>query len=111
MEFIVNAVNARREIVSLRLRAASAALAGEQARSGGLSVLSVRALGFSLASLLAVRRVKRFPVTLFSIELMSLLEAGLNLVEALQTLAEKEPEATRREVLAGILAAIRRGEP
>jgi len=110
MEFVVNAVNPRREIVSLRLQAASAALAGEQARASGLSVLSVRPLGFSLSMPSLGTRV-RFPVTLFSIELMALLEAGLNLVEALQTLAEKEPETARREVLGGILAGIRRGEP
>ena len=36
---------------------------------------------------------------LFSMELVSLLEAGLNLVEALQTLAEKEARGERQEVL------------
>ena len=36
---------------------------------------------------------------------------GLNLVEALQTLAEKERRGERQEVLSGILAAIHRGEP
>ena len=44
-------------------------------------------------------------------ELLSLLEAGLNLVEALQTLAEKEGGGEREEVLSAILAAIHRGEP
>jgi general secretion pathway protein F len=44
-------------------------------------------------------------------ELMSLLEAGLNLVEALQTLAEKEGHGERQEVLSGLLGAIHRGEP
>ena len=110
MEFVVNAVNARREVVSLRLQAASAALAQEQARNSGLSVLSVRAQGFSFSSFSILKTRAHFPVTLFSIELMALLEAGLNLVEALQTLADKEPETARREVLAGILAGIRRGE-
>jgi general secretion pathway protein F len=53
----------------------------------------------------------RFPTALFTVELASLLEAGLNLVEALSTLAERSPESQGREVLAGILAAIHRGEP
>jgi general secretion pathway protein F len=44
-------------------------------------------------------------------ELLSLLEAGLNLVEALQTLADKEGSGERQEVLSAILAAIHRGEP
>ena len=48
---------------------------------------------------------------LFSVELVSLLDAGLNLVEALQTLAEKERRAEGQEVLSQILAAIHRGEP
>jgi general secretion pathway protein F len=42
---------------------------------------------------------------------MALLEAGLNLVEALQALAEKDTDGIRHEVLASILGAIRRGEP
>src|SRR5205823_12820004 len=40
-----------------------------------------------------------------------LLDAGLNLVEAMQTLAEKEPEGQRQQVLSGMVAAINRGEP
>jgi general secretion pathway protein F len=44
-------------------------------------------------------------------ELLSLLDAGLNLVEALQTLAEKEGGGERQEVLSAIIAAIHRGEP
>src|SRR5205085_3621332 len=52
-----------------------------------------------------------FRTALFTVELLSLLQAGLNLVESLQTLAEKEPAGERRDVLAGMLAAIHRGEP
>jgi general secretion pathway protein F len=48
---------------------------------------------------------------LFSAELLSLLDAGLNLVEAMQTLGEKESTGERHEVLAGILSAMQRGEP
>jgi general secretion pathway protein F len=40
-----------------------------------------------------------------------LLEAGLNLVEAMQTLAEKDVAGERQQVLSGMLAAIHRGEP
>jgi general secretion pathway protein F len=57
------------------------------------------------------KRKARFPATLFSMELLSLLQAGLNLVEALQTLSEKESGGERTEVLSAILAAIHRGEP
>jgi len=106
MQFQINAVNARQEVVALALKAESAALAAEAARKQGLTVLSVRAQGWAFLT----ARSSRFPVTLFSVELMSLLEAGLNLVEALQTLSDKEAHGERQVVLSGIVAAIRRGE-
>jgi general secretion pathway protein F len=102
MRFSVLAVDSRQQVVALNLEAASPALAADQARSRGLTVISLEGTGFRLP----VRKA-RFPTTLFTMELLSLLEAGLNLVEALQTLAEKD----NNDVLASILAAIRRGEP
>jgi len=108
MRFDILAVDARRQVVALELSAASAALAAEEVRKQGLSLVSLQARGLRLPRLGAG---KRFPATLFSVELMSLLEAGLNLVEALQTLGEKEGHGERQEVLSGLLAAIHRGEP
>src|SRR5204863_6269026 len=58
-----------------------------------------------------VRRAGAFKTSLFSVELLSLLEAGLNLVEALQTLAEKDVASERADVLTGLVASIHRGEP
>ena len=107
MRFDVIAVDARRQIVALELEAANAGLAAEEVRSQGLSLISLESRGLRLP----FARRKRFPATLFSMELVSLLDAGLNLVEALQTLAEKEGYGERREVLSGLLAAISRGEP
>jgi len=107
MRFDVIAVDARQQIVALELEAANAALAAEEVRSQGLSLVSLESRGVRLS----LARRKRFPATLFSMELVSLLEAGLNLVEALQTLAEKEGYGERQEVLSGLLAAISRGEP
>ena len=108
MEYLVNALSARREIVSLDLKAGSETAAAEQARELGLTVLSVRSRSY--AGWLR-RRGSVFPLTLFSIELMTLLEAGLNLVEALQALTEKEARSEAQAVLSGVVAAIRRGEP
>ena len=109
MRFQVNALDARQAFVAFELEAASGAAAGESARGRGLTVLSVQRRGFALE--LPGRRASGLPVTLFSIELIALLEAGLNLVEALTTLAEKETQGDRHVVLSGILEAIRRGEP
>jgi general secretion pathway protein F len=50
-----------------------------------------------------------FPVLLFSRELLSLLEAGITIVEAIETLAEKEPRAEVRRVLDAIVAGLRDG--
>src|SRR5262245_1908026 len=99
MRFQVQALDARQQVVSLTLDAASEAAAREKAGQQGLTVFFVKSRGLTGAA--------RFSVALFSTELMALLEAGLNLVEALQTLAEKGSN----EVLSSILAAIRRGEP
>ena len=101
-------MDARQQVVALDLEAASEALAAEQVRSRGLNVVSLERKGVRLT---LPKRKAKFPATLFSIELLSLLEAGLNLVEALQTLAEKEGSGERQEVLSTILAAINRGEP
>ena len=108
MRFDVLAIDARQQMVTLKMQAASAALAAEEVRKQGLSLISLESRGLRLP---LARRGRRFPTTLFSMELMSLLEAGLNLVEALQTLAEKEGHGERQEVLSGLLAAINRGEP
>jgi general secretion pathway protein F len=110
MKFDVLAVDSRQQVVSLKLEAASAALAAEQLRKEGLSLISLKGARLDLGVAL-LRPRRKFPATLFSIELASLLEAGLNLVEALQTLSEKEAQGERQEVLSGLLTAIHRGEP
>jgi general secretion pathway protein F len=109
-QFSIHAVDPQRNIVSLELEAPSEALAREQARGRGLEVFALEAKGGRLAAL-RLRRSGAFSATLFSLELTTLLEAGLNLVEALQTLAEKDAHGERHEVLAVVLDAIHRGEP
>src|ERR1051325_2965534 len=78
------------------------------AEGRGLTVFSIEGKR-SLALPRLARAGGGFKTTLFSIELLSLLEAGLNLVEALQTLAGKEPAGEGHDVLAGRLAALTRG--
>jgi len=106
MRFSVHALDARQQVVALSLEAASASIARDMAAQRGLAVFSVE----GKTRIPAVRR-QGFRTALFSIELMSLLDAGLNLVEALQTLGEKETAGERHQVLAGMIAAISRGEP
>jgi len=105
MRFQIRAVDARGAVSSLALEAPNEAAAREDLRQKGMEAF------FIASSSLKVKRNGKFPTALFSAELMALLEAGLNLVEALQALAEKDTDGVRHEVLASILGAIRRGEP
>jgi general secretion pathway protein F len=111
MLFTVHALDSAQQVVALSLDAASEAAAREVAGNRGLAVFSIEAAGQRWRVRVPIARKSAFRASLFSIELRSLLEAGLNLVEALQTLAEKEPAGERSEVLSGMLAAINRGEP
>ena len=110
MQFNVHALDARQQVVALSLEAASEAMAREMAANRGLSVFSVQSKRTPWA-LPRLSRAGAFKPVLFSIELLSLLDAGLNLVEAMQTLTEKETAGERQQVLSGMLAAINRGEP
>ena len=107
MRFHLHAVDAQQQVVALSLEAASETLARGMAQQRGLTVFSVE----GQRALPRLRRAGAFKPALFSLELLSLLEAGLNLVEAMQTLAEKEAASERQQVLSGVLAAIHRGEP
>jgi general secretion pathway protein F len=100
----VRALNARQEVIALDLEVDSVSSAIEAAHKRGLAVLSTRRSGLS-----GLRRTS-FPTTLFTMELVLLLEAGLNIAEALQTLGEQASGGERQAVLEGILARIRRGE-
>jgi general secretion pathway protein F len=110
MQFNVHALDAQQQVVALSLEAASESVVRDMAQSRGLTVFSVEGKRQAFA-LPVLRRAGAFKPALFSIELLSLLEAGLNLVEAMQTLAEKDVAGERQQVLSGVLAAIHRGEP
>ena len=106
MLFEIRALGADQR-VNLRLEAADPVDAADQARLQGLTVLDVRPagrLGFSFS------RRSRFPLGLFSRELLALLNSGLSLVEALQTLDEKEAKPEARKILGGVLKHLYEGE-
>src|SRR5437868_419806 len=107
MQFMIKALDAKQQVVAMTLTATTEAIASDAAGKLGLKVLSVTSRGMALPF---GSRSSGFPLTLFSIELMSLLDAGLSLVEALQALGEKESHSDRQVVLTGILDAIYRGE-
>jgi general secretion pathway protein F len=94
-------------VVDLDLEAGDPGAARDAAARQGYSVLAVRQHGFGL-SRFALRQ--SFPVPLFTVRLLALLDAGLNVVEALQALALKEASALRRQVVEDLLSALRAGE-
>jgi len=107
MRFDVKAFRDKGRIVSLRVDAMSAAEASLGVERQGYSVLGVGAHhGLTLA---LPRRRARFPLLLFSQELHVLLGAGLSLIEAMETLAEKETHSHTREVLAQIIGYMYEG--
>src|SRR3979411_504159 len=110
MQFDIHAVDRRKQVVALALEAASEQAALEAARQKGLTVFSVKALEARKLLRVLLRRRASFPTMLFSMKLMSLLDAGLNLVEALATLAEKAAGGASAKFRSGILPAIHRGE-
>src|SRR6218665_1421244 len=54
---------------------------------------------------------KRFPLQLFSQELAVLLDAGIALLEALNTLREKEASEPVRQALDAVIASVEQGQP
>jgi general secretion pathway protein F len=92
-------------VLELELQARDELDATGQAESRGVAVLSVQQRGMAW---LPARR-DRFPLRLFSQELLSLLESGIGLVESLLTLAEKETRPAVRAALDQLTTRLREG--
>lgn len=81
-----------------------------KAASRGLRVLAIEPTVDAVAIATAASGTQtRFPLLLFSQELLALLDAGLNLMEALTTLYAKERQTVMRLVLGDMLQALREG--
>ena len=109
MRFIVKILQADAGIAAMVLEAADAADAGGQAAAQGHAVVSVARA--PLLERLRAPSSSRFPLLLFSRELLSLLDSGITIVEAIETLAEKESRPGVRLVLQRIIAGLREGRP
>jgi general secretion pathway protein F len=98
-----------KEYSSLRLDAVSEQMAVNSAKSLGYTVFSIKLVGDTWQKLFAKR--ERFPLMLFSQEMLALLEAGLNLMETIEALAEKELRPDIRHTLQGVLRLLSEGQP
>jgi general secretion pathway protein F len=104
MRFQLRAITHDGRLESLDCDALDEQAARRQAEGRGYTVLQVRRSSF-------VFQKVRFPVQLFSQELLVLLGAGLPLVEAIETLAQKEKRAEWRALLEQLVAVLRQGRP
>jgi general secretion pathway protein F len=109
VQFELRTITQEGRIESVDVSALDERGAREQASSRGHTVLTVRRKS-ALSPMFWRERGGRFPVVLFSQELLVLLGAGLPLVEAVQTLADKERHAEFRTVLERIVATLRQGQ-
>jgi general secretion pathway protein F len=105
MRYEVKAVMSGQGTVHLELEANSEEEARRQVLARGGMVLSVKR---RLTGLTFKSRT-RFPLVHFSQELLSLLTAGLSLVECLETLVDKEQDADNREIIHDLLARLYEG--
>lgn len=107
MRYRVKALHPGAGVTALTVEALDEAEATSRLQREGAQVLSVVA---ERGHWLSARRA-RFPLLLFSQELIALLDAGLTLTEALETLAEKETRAESRQLIERLLATMREGRP
>jgi len=97
------------QIQTLTLEAGDTVQARLMAEAQGFSVIAAKARG-KMATVGNFRRAK-FNLMLFSQELLSLLDSGLSLVEAIEALAEKEQQAETKNVLTQVMACLFEGLP
>jgi general secretion pathway protein F len=108
MQFTVRSVDHTATISTLMLEAPSKELALKSAAERGLRVLSIT--GAASIGLPSVgRRRVDFPVGQFSHELLTLLNAGLALVESIETLNEKETRNERKFILGKLVTDLFNG--
>jgi general secretion pathway protein F len=104
MRYQVKALDSTRNVSVLAVDAVDAVDARRQLTERGMRVISVaRDLQPGFA------RRRRFPIVIFSQELIALLDAGLSLVEAIDALTEKEANTTMRRSLEQIRARLFEG--
>lgn len=108
MRFTIKAFR-RLEPVAVTLEAADAQEARSLALAQGLTVFEIRADRHWALPLRARRG--DFPLLQFSHSLLILLDAGLSIVEAIDTLADRETRPDTKRVLGAVLDHLRHGLP
>lgn len=111
MQFDILALDAHQTERRLALEAADASAARRAAAREGLTVLEIRVEpDVQRSALPATGRTTRFDLDLFCQELLAMIEAGVTVPEALQTLADKAHGVGGR-VLGALTQALSEGQP
>lgn len=108
MQFSIRSIGKSAAVSTITLDAPSKEIALKIATERGLRVLSISG-GARMGLPTARRRKSDFPVGQFSQELLTLLNAGLALVESIETLTEKETRGERKDVLGKLVDDLYRG--
>lgn len=108
MQFLVRAVRPGEGLVEFRLEAPDARAAERQAATRGVVVLSLQPAADRTGFGAAGRGTRRLSLPLFAQELVSLLRAGMNIVEALETLEQKE-DSRSADIVRPLTLSLREG--
>ncbi|MEO5658476.1 MAG: type II secretion system F family protein [Polaromonas sp.] len=119
MKFQVLVSSAQGAIRMLQMAADSETEASKTAQAQGFHVLSVKATGPSSTQAPQatasqkrwMNRRSQFDPGLFAQELGALLEAGLSVMESLQTLGSREPAAVREQMFNPMQRTLEEGQP
>src|SRR5882724_10951886 len=107
MRFELKAVNQDGQIVSLDYHGLGEAGVVQQAESHGYSVLAVHSRRVYSIPLRVAQ--EQFELGIFSQELPVLIDAGVPLIESIQSLAKRERRKVFRTLLEQIVATVRQG--
>ena len=107
MRYLVTAVRGSNELLTVEVEAPDVSSVQSHTDLRGYTILSVKPKQFSFPSF---KKSNKFPVLLFSRELLALLAAGLSLTETINTLVEKELNAENRKLLDSLRTSLYQGK-
>jgi len=108
MRYLVKAAKPDSELLILELESPDEASIRTRAELQGCTILAIERRGYRF-SLNGLGGGGKFPVLLFSRELLALLAAGLSLTEAMDALVEKEQGAGSRKLLETLRISLYQG--
>lgn len=107
MRYLVTVVKGSNELLTLKLEAPDENGLRALSDLKGCTILEIKPLQFGLSRF---KRSNKFPVLLFSREMLALLMAGLSLTEVVDLLVEKEHNPTNRKLLDSLRTSLYQGK-